>query len=370
MDFRRTARRRLGGGAAGAVLLAVLGLAFAPWAAHASDDPLFDRQWALARIKAPEAWVLTTGQGVRIGIVDTGVDLTHEDLAGKVVASTNCIGSNGDPGRCSGSARDDHGHGTHVAGIAAAAKDNGVGIAGVAPGAELVVAKALAADGSGTTEDINAAIRWVVDNGAQIVNLSLGGSFLQDSLFGTTLREGVLYAWTRGAIPVLAAGNTNLLGLGIGSSQYGQLPAVVVAATGPDDRLAGYSSPVGNARWALSAPGGAGTGNKDDAVLSTYWRQDQANQYDAFSGTSMAVPHVSGTLALLLAQGNPAPVAVARVLGTADRVACSPGLLGGVCPGRLNAGAAVGAVPPSSAPPVASGGLLGLGIKLPLGLSL
>ena len=369
MERRRTACLRFGGGAAGAVLLIALGLVFAPWAALASNDPLFDQQWALPKIKAPEAWALTTGQGVRIGIVDTGVDLTHEDLAGQVVESTNCVGSNGDPNRCSGSGQDDQGHGTHIAGIAAAAKDNGVGIAGVAPGADLVVAKALAADGSGTTEDINAAIRWVVDRGAKVVNLSLGGSFLQDSLFGTSLREGVLYAWTRGAIPVLAAGNTNLLGLGIGSSQYGQLPAVVVAATGPDDRLAGYSSPVGNAQWALSAPGGAGTGDKAAAILSTYWKQDQTNQYDSFSGTSMATAHVSGALALVLAQGNTPTVAVARVLATADRVPCNSGLLGGLCPGRLNVGAAVGAVPPGSTivPP---SGLLGLGIKLPLGLSL
>ena len=369
MEVRRTACRRLGGASAGAVLLVVLGLVFAPWAAHASDDPLFDQQWALKKIRATEAWGLSTGKGVLIGVVDTGIDLTHEDLAGKVVASTNCIGSGGDPNRCTGTGQDDQGHGTHVAGIAAAAKDNGVGIAGVAPDAGLVVAKAMAADGSGTTEDINAAIRWVVDHGARVVNLSLGGSFLQDSLFGTSLSEGVLYAWTRGAIPVLAAGNTNLLGLGIGSSQYGSLPAVVVAATGPDDRLAGYSSPVGNAQWALSAPGGAGTGNKADAVLSTYWKEGATNHYDAFSGTSMAVPHVSGTLALLLAQGSPPAVAVARVLATADRVPCNSGLLGGVCPGRLNAGAAVGAVAPTTPIPIPDG-ILGLGIKLPLGLSL
>ena len=370
MVNHRIGRRRVGRCSVGAVALVVLGLAFAPWAAQASNDPLFGQQWALGRIGATEAWNVSTGDGVRIGVVDTGVDLGHEDLAGKVVASTDCTGSNGDPTRCRGTGQDDNGHGTHVAGIAAAAKDNGKGIAGVAPGAQLVVAKALAADGSGTTEDINAGIRWVVDHGAQVVNLSLGGNFLLDSVFGTSLRDGILYAWSRGAVPVLAAGNTNLLGLGLlGSSQYGSLPAVVVGATGPDDRVAGYSSPLGNAQWAVLAPGGGG-GGKADAVLSTFWRQDAANQYDAFSGTSMAAPHVSGTLALLLAKGATPVAAVARLLGTADRVSCRASLLGGVCPRRINAAVATGAVPLRTPVAGPGRGLLGLGLDLPLGLGL
>ena len=366
----RSGRRRVGRCSLGAVALVVLGLAFSPWAAQASNDPLFAQQWALGRIRATEAWKVSTGEGVRIGIIDTGVDLGHEDLAGKVVASTNCIGSNGDPSRCSGTGQDDNGHGTHVAGIAAAAKDNGKGIAGVAPGAQLVVVKALAADGSGTTEDINAGIRWAVDHGAQVVNLSLGGNFLLDSVFGTSLRDGILYAWSRGAVPVVAAGNTNLLGLGLlGSSQFGTLPAVVVGATGPDDRLAGYSSPLGNAQWAVLAPGGGG-GGKAGAVLSTFWKQDTPNQYDAFSGTSMAAPHVSGTLALVLAKGATPVVAVARLLGTADRVSCGGSLLASVCPGRVNAAVATGAAPLPTPVTGPARGLLGLGLELPLGLGL
>ena len=215
-----------------AVVAALLASMLRAGPAQATTDPLLARQWALTRIGASAAWARSTGSGVRIGIVDTGVDLAHEDLAGQVLASTSCIDTGGDPARCTGSGQDDQGHGTHVAGIAAAARDNGKGIAGVAPGARLLVAKALDAEGAGTTEDINAGIRWVVDHGAQVVNLSLGGNFVIDSLFGTSLDEGVRYAWSRGAIPVLAAGNTNLLGL-LGSSQYGTLPAVVVGASTP-----------------------------------------------------------------------------------------------------------------------------------------
>src|SRR5438445_8121135 len=107
------------------VRTALLGLAgtalavFPASAAHASNDPSFKNQWGLARIGAEKAWARTTGAGVRIGIVDTGVDLGHEDLAGRVAESISCIGSGGDAAKCRGSAQDDQGHGTHVSGIVA-----------------------------------------------------------------------------------------------------------------------------------------------------------------------------------------------------------------------------------------------------------
>src|ERR1044072_5995261 len=153
--------------------LAASALVLAP-SAGASNDPSFKNQWALGKIGAEAAWSRTTGAGIRIGIVDTGVDLEHEDLAGKVVESTSCVGAKGDPAKCNGSAQDDQGHGTHVSGIAAALKDNGKGVAGVAPDAQLVVAKVLGANGTGSGEDVTAGIKWVVDHGAKIVNLSLG----------------------------------------------------------------------------------------------------------------------------------------------------------------------------------------------------
>ena len=323
-----------------ATVTAVLSLVALPATASnqtGSNDARFAEQWSLQKIGAPTAWAATTGAGVRIGVVDTGVDLTHEDLAGKVVAHTSCIGAAGDPARCSGSGQDEQGHGTHVAGIAAATAGNNAGIAGVAPGAELVVAKVLGAAGNGTVEDINAGIRWVVDHGAQVVNLSLGDpNYLITSVSGTALSEGIEYAWSRGVIPVLASGNTNPFGLNLlGSSEYGALNALVVGSTGPSDTVAAYSSPLGNAKWSLMAPGGAGGGTPDRDILSAIWKKGEANQYAALAGTSMAAPHVAGAAALLLAQGYGPAETVGRLLATADRnVGC--GLNSPTCAGRLD----------------------------------
>jgi thermitase len=329
-----------------ATLTLVLGAGIGPGAgpAGASNDPSFGAQWGMARIGAETAWTRTTGTGIRIGIVDTGVDLNHEDLAGKVVAHASCVGANGDPAGCKESAQDDQGHGTHVSGIAAAIKDNAKGVSGAAPGAELVVAKVLSSTGSGTAEDVTAGIKWVVDQGARVVNLSLGdpAMVITSTLGGDNdLRAGVDYAWSHGAVPVVAAGNSNALGLGLEGSAYGDLNAIVVGATGPDDTVAGYSSSTGQAKWALVAPGGAGDGDPAHDILSTIWIQGKPNSYDELAGTSMAAPHVSGAVALLLAQGHTPQTAVERLLNTADKnVSC--GSSSPTCRGRLDVAAATG----------------------------
>ena len=318
--------------------LAVTALAVFPTAAaRASNDPSFKNQWGLARIGAEKAWARTTGAGVRIGIVDTGVDLNHEDLAGKVVESISCVGSGGDPAKCKGSAQDDQGHGTHVSGIAAAIKDNGKGIAGVAPDAVLLVAKVLGAQGTGQGSDVIGGMKWVVDHGAKVVNLSLGdpaqlvGAVINEN----ELKDGVDYAWGHGAVPVIAAGNSNTGGLGLEGSNYGDMNAIIVGATGPDDRSASYSTSTGSAKWAVAAPGGADDQKKDDDIYSTFWISGQKNAYTYLAGTSMAAPHVTGALALLLAQGYNPQAAVDRLLDTADKgVGCEANSQ--TCRGRIN----------------------------------
>jgi len=330
----RTVRMSLLGLAVSALVLIPTG------GARASNDPSFKDQWGLVKIGAPEAWARTTGTGIRIGIVDTGVDLEHEDLAGKVVESTSCIGSQGDVAKCKGSAQDDQGHGTHVSGIAAAWKDNGKGVAGVAPDAQLVVAKVMGAQGTGSGEDVTAGIKWVVDHGAKVVNLSLGDPAqpVTALISENELKEGVEYAWSHGAIAVVAAGNSGT-GLGLEGSNFGDMNAIVVGATGPDDKPATYSTSTGQAKWAVAAPGGAADSKEADEIYSTLWIKNQKNSYGYLAGTSMAAPHVSGAVALLLAEGYSQADAVKRLLDTADKgVGCES--TSSTCVGRINVGKA------------------------------
>ena len=313
-------------------------------------DPYFAEQWALPALHVPLAWSRSTGAGVRVGVVDTGVDLAHEDLASKVAVSTSCIGADDVAAACQGTGQDDEGHGTHVAGIIAADTFNGKGVASVAPGAQLVVAKALDASGSGALEDVNAAIKWVVDHGARIVNLSVEADGTQLSVTpGQSLAEGIEYAWHHGAIPVVAAGNaTPSL---FGPTGYAGIDAVVVGATGRSGEPAWYSSPLIGARWGIVAPGGdarspAGTAScagplAAACIVSTGWFAGHSNAYADDEGTSMAAPEVSGVLALLLGQGLAPQAAINRLLLTADPLACGAG-----CAGAADAAAAVAAATP------------------------
>jgi subtilisin family serine protease len=310
---------------AGTALAAALVASVGP-ARATTDDPDRPGQWGLAQVGAPDAWTRTTGAGVRIGIVDTGVDFAHQDLAGKVVAHTSCLGAAGDPGRCGGSGEDDNGHGTHVASVAAALRGNGRGIAGIAPDAQLVVAKVVTDSGAATVADVVAGIKWVVDHGARVVNLSLDDPAMTfAAVGGSAVREGIDYAWTRGAVPVLSAGSPARLRLGLGLAPRSDrdLNAVIAGATGADGRMSPSSPPTGDARLAVLAPGGS-------------------------PGTDPAAAFVSGAIALLLAQGYNGLGAVDRLLETADgTVHCGQGSPD--CYGRIDVAAATsGPVQPSS----------------------
>lgn len=245
------------------------------------NDAFFGSQYALYSasyqgIDAVRGWDIEQGnQGVLVAVIDTGVDDTHEDLAGKVVKGYDFVNEDFDP-------RDDHGHGTHVSGIIAATANNGRGIAGVCPGCSILAVKVITADGSGANSWIANGISNAVNLGANIINLSLGG--LERS---QTIQLAVEQAYQSGAIIVAASGND-----GTGVPLYpGAFPEVItVAATdkyGDHASFSNYGSHV-----ELTAPG--------EAIYSTL----PGNRYEAWNGTSMACPHVAG-LAGLIWSRNP-----------------------------------------------------------------
>jgi subtilisin family serine protease len=292
-----------------AALLAVL--LVLPAVAWAADDPYRLQQWALDRIRVDEAWAHGRGAGVVVAVVDTGVDLEHPELrdrllrdgAGQVVGLD--LVDDAVPA-------DRHGHGTLVAGVIAATAGNGEGIAGVAPEARIMPIKALDDEGAGQGSDVDRAIRWAVDHGADVINLSLESVRSTD---GSSPGPGaptsaVRYAWERGVVVVAAVGN--------GGASRGEYPAdspvVLVGATDRDDRRAAFSD---RARPdALLAPG--------VDIVSTWCRapgdgtcDGRTHTYGTAEGTSFAAPHVSGALALLLGAGVEPAEAVERLRRTA-----------------------------------------------------
>ena len=273
-------------------------------AVQPNDPYVVSYQWHLAKIEAPAAWDVTTGANypVAIAIVDTGVDGQHPDLAGRTVGGFNVLtdqpilpGTNSDD---SGS-----GHGTHVAGIAAANTNNGVGVAGVSWSASIMPIKILDATGYGTFSDLAEGIVWAADHSARVINLSLGGTKITDGET-RTIKAAVEYARGKGAFLAAAAGNE-----GAGSNSYNYPAAldhvIAVAATTPQDEWAYFSNyhPYVD----VAAPG--------VGIYST----TPNGGFTSRSGTSMATPVVSGIAALLLA-ANPSLTAdqiAARLEATA-----------------------------------------------------
>lgn len=292
-----------------AAVVAPSGLAAAP-----PNEGGWQHQWGMELIGAEAAWNAgLLGEGVDIAIIDTGVHLTHQDFSGRIGPGHNFV----DPGRPPQDNYHDtygrpRGHGTHVTGIAAAGYGNG-GVVGVAPLARIMPLKVLDRDGNGSSSDVAAAMRWAVDNGAEVINLSLGD--FDQALFGPSTQEAIRYVWERGAIPVFAAGNDFVL-----PSGFRDEPAIVVASVSRHDKKSYFSSSVENAMWAIAAPGGADslTAPEEDGVFSTLWVDDERNDtYGYKQGTSMAAPHVAGAAAVLRAAGLSPQETVDRLLATA-----------------------------------------------------
>lgn len=279
--------------------------------AATSEDPFFGRQYALqndgqsfynnydtatsskpaqifipagtpdADVDAVEAWGVTTGTGIKVAVLDSGVDLDHEDVSSKVGLRGNFSGSNNHD--------DNYGHGTHVAGIVAATNNNLHGVAGVCPGCTILSGKVLSDSGTGTTSGLANGIDWAAANGAKVINMSLAVRASR------TLEIAVNKAWNKNVVLVAAAGN--------GGNQTAMYPGaypnvIAVGATDNADAKASFSTY--GASWVdIAAPGVAvfSTFPNHESVLAGTGKKRSLN-YDIGDGTSMASPVVAATVAL------------------------------------------------------------------------
>ena len=290
----------------------------------AVNDPLLSEQWGLTQINAPAAWQRgAKGAGVTIAVLDTGVDLEHPDLAANLVAGTDVVAGQND---CPAGPQDENGHGTHVAGIAAAVTDNGFGVAGTAPDASIMPVRVLDEEGSGSIEEIVEGIRYAADRGAEVINMSLGELPVVGQLtaINQDLEDAIDYAFSKGSLVVAAAGNESFP---LCSYPSFANRAVCVAATDSRGLPSYYSNfPVNQQMVGVRAPGGVGSVFCEDAedIWSTILPGSSLDcdpdlaGLDTLAGTSMATPFVSGVAAMLFGQGLDNAAVIERLKQTSS----------------------------------------------------
>jgi thermitase len=296
---------------------------------YTPNDTYFSSLWGMTKIRAPEAWDITQSlSSVKIAVLDCGIYSSsssylgpdgygHIDVRSKVVLEANFTTSSDVDDLCD--------HGTHVAGTAAAVTNNAVGVAGVGHDASILNGKVLGDDGTGSTSSLIDGITWAADNGAKVINLSLGA----EAACTQALQDAVNYAWNHGAVTVVAAGNA---GSSPGSDLARCANTLSVAATDSTDNRASFSD------WGsavdVAAPG--------VDILSS----DYTGGYATFSGTSMAAPHVSGLAALVwTSSATTNSAVVSRITSTASAIAGTGSYW---TYGRVDA---LGAVSPAPPPP-------------------
>lgn len=272
-----------------------------------SNDPLRSKQWALTRLGAETAWKTSTGRGVTVAVIDTGVRAGHVDLRGHILTGVDLVAPGTPP-------TDENGHGTHVAGIITAIANNGRGIAGLAPNTRVLPVRVLDRSGVGDSATVAKGIVWAVDHGAKVINLSLSSSRSDNAG-----RAAVAYAISKNVVVVAAAGNDGCGLFGSPTTYPAAYDGVLgVGAITSSGAVASYSN---CGRWVdVSAPG--------SAILSTMTVSPNPAlgcppHFCTLSGTSMAAPHAAAAAALEIAKlGSGASQATIRSLiqSTADDI--------------------------------------------------
>ena len=261
-----------------------------PRASLAVNDPFRTYQWNMTALDVEGAWTYATGRGVTVAVIDSGLGRVGEDRPANVLTGKDWVDGDSDP-------TDQNGHGTHVAGTIAQKTNNGKGCVGVAPDATILPLRVLDADGSGDAYAIAEAITYAADQGAKVINLSLG------SAYGTNVeRDAIRYAQGKGVVIVAASGNESATSVGYPATYEG---VIAVGATRYDGAVAAYSN--GGSTLDVVAPGGDlgvdqdrdgyGDGILQEVVIGTQ------KGYEFYEGTSMASPHVAGVAALLVQAG-------------------------------------------------------------------
>jgi serine protease len=288
-------------------------------------DPRRGEQWNLDLIQSDAAHVVSTGSGAVVAVVDSGTQLDHPDLAGRVGQGYDFVQNDATP-------QDGNGHGTHVSGIIGAASGNGIGVESVAPGATILPVRVLGDDGGGSTDTVAKGVDYARTHGADVINLSLGSDVpLVGAIGGDAFDAAVHRALAAGIVVVAASGNNGVPVCEQPAAGDGLLCVGAVDRREQRSFFSSFGSGLG-----LVAPGGSGTGVPGEDVLSTY----KGSGYEELAGTSQAAPHVSGVAALLVARGVRGQAAVKRILATATDLG-APGNDAVYGAGLVNARAAV-----------------------------
>ncbi|MDI6104785.1 S8 family serine peptidase [Actinoplanes sp. NEAU-A12] len=298
----------------------------------AGTDVFRSRQWSLTTMNVPPAWQASTGTGITVAVIDSGVDAAHPDLAGQILPGIDLVAD------VEGVSTDPNGHGTHVAGIIAAVTGNGAGVTAVAPHAKILPIRALDAHGAGYMSDTATGIVYAADHGAHVINMSLGGA--QPS---AAVSNAISYARSKGVVVVAAAGNSRADGSPTSYPAADEGVIAVASSTSGDE----YSSFSNRGDYIdVTAPG--------SDIISTY-PTATGNAYVSMSGTSMAAPHVAA-LAALLKGHRPAltPGQVQQAMQTSAVDLGTAGKDSDYGYGRVDAAAALAAILPATTGPTRS----------------